>query len=172
MSKRIITLTMVVLVLGFAWSAMADIDTENMNVSADVAASCTINSVGDVIFGTSAWAPLTTATSDESAIRVTCVANTGNVQVSFGDGLHLLAGTAPTTRQMANGSHMLAYSLTTETAGAGTCLGSEDVCSAVGTIAYAQTGAYVDHSAFGFVASGQTPWVGSYADTVVVTVTF
>lgn len=95
-------------------------------------------------------------------ITVTCDVST-SYTIALSPGF---AGTFA-SRSMQNGPHQLTYNLYTDPAhisiwGDGTG----------GSTTVSGSGASVDHTVYGSVPAGQNPYVGSYSDSVTVTLTF
>lgn len=94
-------------------------------------------------------------------VTVTC-----DVSSSFTISLSTGAGTYA-SRTMQNGTHLLQYNLFTDAAhtvvwGDGTG----------GSVTVTGSGTSVDETVYGSVPAGQNPYVGTYSDTIVVTLTF
>jgi spore coat protein U-like protein len=155
--------------LFLAGPADAATATDNIAVGATVTANCTI-AASPLAFGaydpvvTNASAPLTGATS----VAVTCT-NGAPVTVTLGQGLHDATGTAaaPVRRMLSGTTDFLAYNLFTDV-GRGTVWGNTLVTGVDST----GSGVSQTVDIFGTVAPGQNVVTGTYADTVVATVTF
>ncbi|MBD8524657.1 Csu type fimbrial protein [Pseudomarimonas arenosa] len=161
-----------VFISGAAWAAT---DTDNLSVTAEVVADCTVVVATDVAFGN--YLPITThgaagADLDNTAgdIDITCT-DGSSYTVTLGQGSNAGGGStdADPDRRMISGGDFLSYSLfsdagfTTEwgnTAGTGVAGTGDGAASPDGLTIYAR------------VPRGQDVPQGSYADTVVVTVTF
>lgn len=160
------------LMLGHSSTALAaGTATSNMDVSADVGSNCTI-SAGALAFGT--YDPVVTNASSGSdltssaTLTVTCTTGSAN-KITMGQGLHADAAStaAVPLRQMVSGANKMAYSLFQEV-GLSTVWGD----TALTGVAYTGTGTSGSVTVYGAVAKGQNLPFGSYADTVVATITF
>lgn len=150
--------------------ASAGTATANLSVTATIASNCTI-STAPVAFGsydpigTHASAPL----DGTGTITTTCTTGSSPV-ITLGQGSYSDTGSTDTTplRQMASGSDRLPYTLyqnSSRTTVWGNTSGSAPA-------AVAGTGVAQNFTVYGRIASGLNKPVGSYADTVVATVTF
>jgi spore coat protein U-like protein len=171
MSKRLITLTMVVLALGFVGSAMADNEAGDFQVTATVLASCKVDSVSELAFGTYANSEVKTA----ATIKVTCVARDDDATLALSDGANWLAksGGSQDRRMKYSGDsdHFLSYKLF-ETSDAGACWGGTNVCAEEHLADVTQNSTQQTFTVYGVIAPNQGLYVGSYSDTVTATVNF
>jgi spore coat protein U-like protein len=143
--------------------------TDNLSVTASVADSCAISSTTAVAFG--AYDPLSAANNDNTGgVTVRCTKGT-TYHVALGQGNTPTAAstcTAPARQMSDGGTGRLAYDLYTN-AGRTTawgCTTSNDVdVTSTSNAPNAMT-------VYGRIPSGQDVASGSYADTVIVTVTF
>lgn len=141
--------------------------TANMSVTATIAANCTI-SAATLAFG--AYDPIVanaTVNLDATALISTTCTTGSSPTITLDQGLNPAAGStaAIPLRQMASGTNRLAFSLFSDAARTVTW-------SNTGVATPAPTGAAVTNTVYGRVPSGQNKPVGSYADTIVATVTF
>jgi len=148
-------------------NATAATETANLGVSASIADGCTISAL-PVAFGTYDTIGVNVATdrTAEGSVTVLCTAG-ASASVSLGQGVNAV-GDVPVTpvRRMASGANRLGYSLYSDVAltsvwGATT--------SAVTALA---DGASHAMTVYGKIPAGQNLPAGSYADTVVATITF
>jgi spore coat protein U-like protein len=153
--------------LAFTHLASADA-TDNLDVSATVASSCTIAG-GTLSFGT--YNTVSGAQVDGSAlITVACTTGT-DTTVTLGEGTHAggaSSAAAPDRRMNDGGTNFLSYSLfsnTQRTTIWGNTVGS-------GLDYQAVTSAPSQLSVFGRIAATQDVPAGSYTDTVVATIAF
>ena len=156
------------LVAGFAGytGIEAAVDTGNLAVSASVAAKCTISD-STLAFGT--YDPVvnnaTTALDQVGTVDVACTKGS-SAAVSLDLGTHA----SGSTRRMQHGvtaTEFLAYKLLTTTSRGTT------VWNTTNTVPYTATSkAPSTLTVFRRVPSGQDVATGSYADTVVATITF
>lgn len=180
--RKIIVATAIVAIASFAPGANATGTASlDMAVTTTAPTSCTMASVTAMAFAP--YVKLNNFDFD-SSVKVTCAGYATEAVLSLGPGLHsdgVAAATEPVVVAHSGGRRMisavnaekfLTYGLFTQTGGAGTCLGAATECSAVGTIPVTQDGTEQTLHVFGYLPSGQTAWAGSYADTVIVTVTF
>ncbi|RYZ04226.1 MAG: SCPU domain-containing protein [Myxococcales bacterium] len=153
----------------FAGEASAGTATANLSVTATVSASCSISTT-PLAFGTydpvgaHAAAPLDAT----GGVVVTCT-NGAATTVTLGQGSNANTGSSDATplRRMASGGNFLSYSLY-QNAGHTTVWGNT---SGTG-VAHTGSGTATSVSVYGRVPAGQNVASGSYADTVVATVTF
>jgi spore coat protein U-like protein len=153
--------------MGFAASAFAATSTANLGVSATILDACTIAAT-PVNFGNYDHSA-SGDTGSTGSVTETC-ANGTAATITLGQGLHPKAGSVDGVplRQMASGANNMAYFLYSD-AGAGTLWGNTPTTG----VAQAGTGgAGTTLTVYGFITAGQNLPTGSYADTVVATVTF
>jgi spore coat protein U-like protein len=138
---------------------------DNLAVTADITGTCTITSAATLAFGTN-----TSTGSNIDAqqnISVNCTSG-----VDYTIGMNNGANALGLVRRMASGGNFMTYDVYT----AATRLPAESV-SAVGTAAPANfigtgTGGAQTITVFGRVPSQSTPPVGTYTDTLVVTLQY
>ena len=158
-----------VALIGFSVPAGAATSTSNLAVSASVTASCTI-STAPVAFG--AYDPIVTNASADldgaGSVTVTCT-DGAVTTITLGQGANAAGGStdAAPQPQMASGTDLLSYALFSDS-GRTTVWGN----TALTGVAHTGTGTATVVDVFGRVASGQNVPAGSYADTVVATITF
>ncbi len=150
-------------------SSYAGTATDNLSVTATVSANCTISTAA-VAFG--AYDPIvtnaSTALNGTGTVTVTCTnGSTGTITLAQGANADTGSTDAAPLRRMASGTNRLSYSLYQESART-TVWGN----TALTGIARTGTGAADAVTVYGSVAAGQNVPAGSYADTVVATVTF
>jgi len=155
-----------------AGSAFAATVNDNLNVTASVASSCKITSVNAISFGAydPAVANATTPADAAGAINVVCTKG-GAVAIQLDQGVQAKAAStclAP-ARQMKSGTDLLGYDVYSDT-GRTTLWG----CDATNQVSFTSTGALAPttFATYGRVPAGQDVPSGSYADTIVVSVTF
>jgi spore coat protein U-like protein len=152
---------------GFALSGLAATSTASLGVSAQILDACTIAAT-PVAFGDYDHTAGSAKTASGS-VTETCTNGTA-ATITLGEGLHAKLASVPGVplRQMASGTDLMAYFLYSD-AGAGTLWGNTPATGV------AQTGtgdAGTTLTVYGFITAGQNVPVGSYADTVLATVTF
>lgn len=147
-------------------AAMADSATSSMNVSANVSNSCSI-SANPLAIG--AYNPSSPGdATGTGSLSITCTKD-APVSIMLGEGQHSDAGSTQDSplRRMSNGTDLLSYALFQDeafTTGWGDSAASGK--SSIGL------GAPESHSVYLKIAAGQNVSAGSYADTVVATVSF
>jgi Uncharacterized secreted protein len=168
-TKYALTTALVVAIAGLSSTAFAATATSNLPVSADVSASCTIDASAGVAFGQ--YDPIVTHVSADltgsGTISTTCT-NGFTATLTLGQGANSDTGStdaAPLRRMLSGTTDYLSYKLFTD-AGLTT-----EWNNTVGTTVDG-TGAPVSTTVYGSIAAAQNVAVGSYADTVVATVTF
>jgi spore coat protein U-like protein len=140
-------------------------ETATFAVTAQFVPSCTV-SAASLNFGSSIPTPVTAPVYSTSVITAVCSASVPySVQLGAGTG----PSATPALRQMTVGTNLLNYTIFEDAArtriwGDGTA----------GTVVSAATGtgAAQTLTAFGSIAAGQTPGIGTYTDTITVTVLF
>lgn len=152
---------------GFAGSTFAATSATNLGVSATILDACTIAAT-PVDFGNYDHS----ASGDTAAtgsVTETCTNGTA-ATITLGQGLHAKAASVDGVplRQMASGANNMAYFLYSDE-GAGTLWGNTP---ATGVAQQGTGAAGATLTVYGFVTAGQNVPTGSYADTVVATVTF
>ncbi|NUR21973.1 spore coat U domain-containing protein [Frateuria sp.] len=165
--KLALAITAIVALAAMSSTAYAGTATSSMAVSATVANNCTISN-GGVAFGT--YDPIVAnATTDlavTGTITTTCT-NGASVTVGLDQGAHAGTGStaaAPVRRMLAGTTNYLSYQLYTDSA-------HTTVWNATGPTV-SGTGAAVATTVYALATKGQNVPTGSYADTVVATVTF
>jgi spore coat protein U-like protein len=146
-------------------AVQASTTTTTFNVTATVISSCSV-SAADLAFGN--YDPLAVLpTVGTSTVTVTC-SLLAPYNIGLGIGIN---GTSVTARKMkvtGGGSDTLNYALTRDAAHLlnwGNTVGTD-------TLALVGTGLAVGSTVFGTIPAGQNVSVGSYTDTITVTVTF
>ena len=153
----------------FGASASAQTDTADLDVSAEVTASCTITT-SPLAFGsydpvvTHAASPL----EQTGGVTVTCTSGAATT-VTLGQGLSADAGStdAVPVRRMLSGADFLSYALYSDS-GRTTAWGN----TAGAGVAHTGTGTATALTVYGRIPAAQNVPAGSYVDTVVATVTF
>ncbi len=168
MSLRKLTLASAV-ALTASWGTMAQAQTAtaNLDVSADVVASCTIDTTA-LAFGN--YDPIDPADVDNTGtVTVTCTQD-APVAITLGQGANA-GGTstdASPERRLSDGTNFLTYSLFSDSAR--TTVWTNE---ATGDVETTGTGAADAHTVYGRIDGGQNSApAGAYSDTVVATVTF
>lgn len=145
-----------------AWAAT---ETDTFEVTATVVSACTVTASGPMSFGS--YDPLAAVPKDTTTtVSVTC-SLAAPYNIGLNAGLH---GVSVSARQMqiSGGTDKLDYRLSqdaTHLINWGNTVGTD-------TVAGTGTGLAVPTTVFGRIAAGQNARVGSYADTITVTVTF
>jgi len=153
----------------FAGQANAGTATANLSVTATVSASCSISTT-PLAFG--AYDPVganaATPLDATGGVVVTCT-NGSSTTVTLGQGLNANTGSSDTTplRRMVSGANFLSYTLY-QNAGHTTVWGNTAGTGA----AHTGSGTATTVPVYGRIPAGQNVATGSYADTVVATVTF
>lgn len=152
-----------------AGTAFAATATSNLPVSATVTANCTIDASGGLAFG--AYDPVVANASADltgsGTVATTCT-DGASVTVTLGQGSNADTGStdaAPLRRMLSGASDYLSYQLYTDS-------GHTSVWDNSAGASVAGTGAAVSTTVYGVVSAAQNVKAGSYADTVVATVTF
>jgi spore coat protein U-like protein len=138
------------------------------SVNADAATACSVIASG-IAFGN--YNPLANTNSDSTgSVSVTC---TGSTSVSYTIAASAGAGSY-STRQQVSGSNTLNYNVFTDNSR--TLVwgdGSSGTHTIPGTMLATPTGVTQSNTVYGRIFSGQqTGSVGSYSDTLTVTVTY
>jgi spore coat protein U-like protein len=146
----------------FVQPAAAATATATLTVSANVISSCTVSN-GTLAFGN--YAPTGTGNVDQTGtFTVACTKGTG-ATVGLGDGDNFSSG----ARRMKNGSEYLTYELYKES-------GHTNVWGNAGgalvTLAAASSNAAQTLTVYGRIPPGQDVSVGSFGDSVQITVTY
>jgi spore coat protein U-like protein len=150
-------------------AAFAGTATANLNVSALVSANCTL-SASPLAFGSydAVFANATTDLDGAGSVSVNCT-NGSTATITLGQGANADAGSvdAAPLRRIKSGSNYLSYVLFQDSART-TAWGNT-----AGTgVGHTGTGTINNISVYGRLAAGQNVPAGSYADTVIATVTF
>jgi spore coat protein U-like protein len=154
------------ILLAFAGSAEAATKTTTFGVSASVAANCLVSAT-NLGFGTYTGVAQLTGTSN---VNVNCTKNSAySLALSAGNGTYA-------TRLLANGTNNLQYNLYT-TAAATSIWGDGTASTAVvaGTGAGMAAANQITHTVYGVLpdnVTNETQPVGTYNDTITVTVTY
>lgn len=133
----------------------------SFTVKTTVAPSCTISATA-MAFGTYAGSVL----DSSSIITVTCT-NTTPYNISLNEGL-ASAATVTSRKMMLSGANLLAYTLTSDAARTvnwGQTIGTDTVAGTGNGTAQALT-------IYGRIAAGQLVTPGSYADTIIATISY
>lgn len=153
----------------FSFNVNAGTATSDLSTTATVVANCTISTAA-VAFGNydPVVANKTTALDATGTVTVTCT-NGSATTVTLGQGANAATGSLAATplRQMAASTNRLAYDLYSDTARS--VIWADTTATGV---AHTGTGAAVALTVYGRVPANQNKPTGSYADTVVATVTF
>lgn len=168
--RKAIYMAVSVLALGVSGAAFAGTSSDNLAVSASIAANCSIDASSGLAFG--AYDPIVTnksvALDGDGTISVICT-NGSAVTIELDAGLNESGGPAPAApaRQMVDGLNFLSYTLYSDAGrtalwATGAAVDVEDT----------GTGVASNHTVYGSVAADQNVPVGNYADTVSATVTF
>lgn len=145
----------------------------NFQVTATVSGSCVISGANDINFGTydPTGAQGTSALDAQGSIAVRCTAGSTNVKVALDQGMNADAGSTNETplRRMVSGSNYLSYQLYQDS-GRATVWGDGSAELVIPSFASSITPVTLD--THGRIPAGQNAAIGSYSDTVGVTVTF
>jgi spore coat protein U-like protein len=133
-------------------------------VSAQIVATCTINSASTLNFGNSIGV-LSANVDQFSTIQVTCTNTTAyNIGLDAGTG----SGATVAVRKLTSGGATINYSLYTD-AGRNTVWGNTVNTD---TVAATGNGSAQSYTVFGRIPAQTTPAPGTYTDTITVTVTY
>ena len=152
-------------------NAMAATAVQDLTVEAQIASECIIAAPSTFQFGN--YSPVNAnkaaALDGSGTISVTCTSGSTAPMITLGEGLWPFSA-APTTplRQMASAANRLAYFLYLD-AGRTTAWGNT---AGTGRLVAEVMGTPSVETIYGRVPMNQNLPVGSYSDTVVVTVTF
>ncbi|UPG92138.1 spore coat U domain-containing protein [Luteibacter aegosomaticola] len=150
-------------------AASAGTATSNLDVSATVAASCTIDATGGLAFGT--YDPVVTnkatALDGQGTINTVCT-NGATAVVTLDEGSHAddaSTPAAPVRRMLAGTNQFLSYNLYTDNAHGTVWNGTtgQDVTG---------SGDNVATTVYGSIPAGQNASANTYNDTVKATITF
>ncbi len=168
MTKRILILgAAIAAISATAASSQAATTTSSLSVTATAAAACTLSAT-PAAFGTLSASAATNATG---TITVNCT-NGDALTIALDAG----ANASGTQRRLANAGNFLNYNLYQPTA-AGNAQAAGPVAWGDGaglgtTFATTSTGSAQVFNVYGQVPTGQTLYVGSYTDTVTVTLSY
>lgn len=148
-------------------AASAGSSTGTLSVSASVVANCTVANQ-TLAFGS--YDPVTnlsTAATASATISVTCTKGSSSVSLAANNGLNNANATTPSTRALSDGSgDYLSYDLYTDS-------GYTTIWNTTNTFAPTfATSTAATETVYGRIPAGQSPKVGSYTDTVTMTVNF
>jgi spore coat protein U-like protein len=152
-------------------AALASTATANLGVSASITNNCTI-STAPLAFG--AYDPLNgaSAVNGTGTVTVVCTSGMTGAVVTLGQGLHAAGGSSdpvPLRQMQDSGTTKLTYKLYSDS-GRTTVWGNT---AGTGLAASTGTGTNQNLTVYGTIDAGQnTLPAGSYADTVVATITF
>jgi spore coat protein U-like protein len=145
---------------GFATTASAGTANANLGISASVAATCSLTTSA-VSFGAYSG----TQIDATGTVTANCVIGTPwNIGLGAGSG----SGATTSSRKMTSGANTLTYALYSDAGRSqnwGNTIGTD-------TLTGTGTGATDSHTVYGRIAAGTVPAAGSYADTVIATITF
>ena len=168
--KRARVLGLALLALGLvAGPARATTATSNLSVTATVGTNCTI-ATSAVAFGTydPVSAHASSALNGTGGVTVTCTSGS-SATITLGQGSNADTGStdAAPLRRVKSGTNYLSYALYSDS-GRTTVRGNT-----AGTgLAHTGTGSAAAITIYAQIAAGQNVPAGSYADTVVATITF
>jgi spore coat protein U-like protein len=157
----------------FAASPGDSLASGSMGVSLEVDPGCTIE-VTDLSFGSIASASSAKNESTTGDIKVTCTDN-AKYEIGLGAGANPATPNDTTTRQLKNANTAAAHPTLTydlfSDSGRNTHWGDTDSSRGTpDTVSDVGNGAPQDHTVYGTVTGSQSVSVGSYNDTVAVTV--
>ena len=156
---------------GTTLTAMAATQTSTLSVTATIANVCAISTTSAVAFG--AYDPVTanatTPLTATGSLSVTCTSGATEPVITLGVGSNAnVAGSAAAPqRQMISAGNLLAYFLYQDTGYSvvwGNTAGSGESYTGIGTASTL--------TVYGSIPAGQNVPAGSYADSVVATVTY
>ena len=157
--------TLAMLVAGvtlISLSAFATDVTANLSVSANVVNSCSV-SAGSMDFGT--YNPLSSSDLDQTgSFDVRCT-NGGGASIKLDQGLNGTGTIAAPVRRMASNGNYLTYQLYSDS-------NRQNAWEGATGVSYSGTGSTQAQTVYGRIAASQNAVVGSYSDTVVITVTY
>lgn len=133
-----------------------------INVSASVAAKCTLGTATNMQFGNVSGL-LNTTSNATTLVRVTCT-NRAAFQVGLDNGINALSG----QRRMSSGTGYVLYDLYTDNLGTQRWGNTLNTDTAGGT----GSGAQQTLTVYGFVRTQPAVQAGNYSDTITVTVTY
>lgn len=156
---------------GTALTAMAATQTSTLNVTATITNVCAISTTNGVAFG--AYDPVTanatTPLTATGALSVTCTSGATEPVITLGVGNNpnVAGSAAAPQRQMISAGNLLAYYLYQDSGYSvvwGNTAGSGEAYTGIGTASTL--------TVYGSIPAGQNVPAGSYADSVVATVTY
>lgn len=152
----------------FASNGYADTATGNLSVTASITNACTVSATTALAFGAYVSGPGNVAKDGTGTVSTTCTIGAPTT-VTLGQGANAAGGStdALPLRQMADSANRLAYFLFQDAART-SVWGNTSGTGIAGT----GTGAEVQLTVYGRIPAGQNKPAGTYADTVVATVTF
>jgi spore coat protein U-like protein len=163
MNNRFTKAMLLTAIVGFTGTASAATTTTSLAVSANVIGTCTVSTAG-LAFGTYDPAQPTDLTQT-ATISTTCTTGIAyDIGLDAGTG----AGATVANRLMTSGGNTLAYGLYSDsghTTNWGNTVGTD-------TVAATGTGAAQTATVYGKITAGTPAVLGSYADSVLVTVTY
>ena len=139
-------------------TAYAASTTTTFDVTASVAASCTVSAGGALTFGAYTGAQIDQTTT----VSITCT-NTTPYTVGLNDGINSLV----TQRRMTDGTNFLNYELYSDS-GRTTRWGN----ASGSWVSDNGSGSAQSKTVYGRLAGSQALFIGSYTDTITVTVTY
>ena len=164
-------LTTAVLAAGTALNSLAATQTSTLSVTATISNVCAISTTNGVAFG--AYDPVTAnATNPVTAtgsLSVTCTSGATEpvITLDVGNNPNGAGSAAAPQRQMISGSNLLLYYLYQDSGYSvvwGNTVGSGETYTGIGTASTL--------TVYGSIPAGQNVPAGSYADSVVATVTY
>ena len=139
--------------------------TSTFTVNGTVVATCSVSATA-LNFGASIPTPVNSNIDATSTITATCSnAVPFSIALNAGQG----AGATMASRKMSSGPNTVNYTMYTD-AGRTTVWGDGTTGSAINALT--GTGAAQAISVFGRIPTGQSPAIGTYSDTILVTLTF
>ncbi|HPO36233.1 MAG TPA: spore coat U domain-containing protein [Syntrophales bacterium] len=154
MKKGFTILTFFAITFFVAGTLMAATATSNLNVSANVVAKCSIQSVTDIAFGEY---DVTSSSPTDAAGDMTFKCTKGTSFKTYITG----------TRQMSNGTDNLTFQLYSDP-GRSTVFPSDNS----GSSENASSSAPITKNIYGRIPAGQDVSVGQYTDSLVITVNY
>lgn len=156
-----------------AGSASAATSTGSFDVNATVGGSCVVASADTIAFGSYDPTNLhASANLDaQGKVAVRCTAGSSNVKVALDQGANADAASTASApaRRMKSGSNFISYGIYSDTGRAaawGAGASEQNIAS------FSSSLEPVELTTYGRIPAGQNAAIGSYADTVGVTVTF
>ena len=161
-SRRLVLAAMLT---GIAAPTLAATATSTFSVTGQVVTTCSVSATG-LSFGNTIPTPVNSNIDATSTITATC-----SNSVPFSIALNAGQGTGATfaSRKMSSGTNLVNYTMFTD-AGRTTVWGDGTAGSTVNSVT--GTGAPQAIPVFGRIPAGQSPAIGTYSDTILVTLTF